>query len=109
MAQENGAAEALHPGEDAFSLLWPDGVERQAVSIELDAHARSDLVAEEFVYGLIADKRWRMEMGKDFFRLCQSPEVIAYRQEIMDDLLGCPGPMELAEAAAEEMSMEASS
>jgi hypothetical protein len=84
------------PGErDPVSLLWPSGASRASSTAQpLPADAAADLQLTEIIRVLAAgegrpsrrDHRERL-VRQTLTALCTDPEVIAYRQEVVEELL----------------------
>lgn len=80
----------------SFSLLWPAGAARNAT--ELDDQCVRDL---ELAQTLAAFTRSSIERGKVreiLARICTDPAVIAYRQDVIEDLWSHPALREGLEA-----------
>ena len=75
-----------------FSLLYPPGgSSREANSfLELSPAATHDLGLNELVTAFTLDRRHQKEIRDLFSRLPRDPEVITYRQAVLDDLLANP-------------------
>jgi DNA mismatch repair ATPase MutS len=86
-------------GSAHFSLLYPNGPGissdgHTAVGAEscldLDAAAARDLGVEELVAAFTSDREHQKEIRKVLSQLPRDPDVIAYRQAVLDDLLANP-------------------
>jgi DNA mismatch repair protein MutS len=86
-------------GTDRISLLWPRGSSRDAsAGPALPADAAADLQVSELTRALAGgggrparrDQRERL-VRQTLTDLCTDPAVIAYRQEVVDDLLNDAG------------------
>jgi DNA mismatch repair protein MutS len=77
-----------------FSLLYPKGTEdssHEANSfLELSPAAAHDLGLNELVTAFTLDRGHQKEIRDLFSRLPRDPEVITYRQAVLDDLLANP-------------------
>ena len=75
-----------------FSLLYPPGVgpEGQGLFLELDSIARHDLDIDHIIFAFTSDQEHRKEIQRLFSHLPCDPEVISYRQDVLDDLIGNP-------------------
>jgi DNA mismatch repair protein MutS len=78
------------------SLLWPPGIDspQPASSLELSAAAMRDLGVDRIVAAFSGDREHQTEIQKIFSELPIEPEVIAYRQDVLDDLLANPEVVE---------------
>jgi DNA mismatch repair ATPase MutS len=85
-------------GSQSFSLLHPVGTEaasnRQGSFLELNPAAAHDLALDEIVTAFTSNREYQREIHSLFQRLPRDPQVITYRQAVLDDLLTNP---ELAE------------
>ena len=79
-----------------FSLLYPpgDSGEQQNSFLELSPAAGHDLGLDAIILAFTPDREHQKEIRNLFSRLPRDPEVISYRQAVLDDLLANP---ELAE------------
>jgi len=73
----------------SLSLLWPPG-EQARSDRQLSSEAIRDLALEALVAGMCPYGPHRDAIRTVFYRLCQDPAVIAYRQGILKDLLHQP-------------------
>jgi DNA mismatch repair protein MutS len=84
-----------------FSLLYPKGPggssHGQSLSLELSPVAAHDLGLDEVIAAFTPDREQQKEIRDLFSRLPRDPDVIAYRQAVLEDLLANP---ELAERIA---------
>jgi hypothetical protein len=87
----------------SFSLLYPEGqrgsssghaVVNTEPFLELSPSTAHDLGVDEIVAAFASDREHQKEVRTLFSRLPRDPDVIAYRQAVLDDLLAAP---ELAE------------
>src|SRR5262245_33786662 len=69
-----------------FSLLWPDGTGPSQAGTSLDAQCVRDLELENTLAALTAGRPRQSAIRKVFLNLCTDPAVIAYRQDVLDDL-----------------------
>lgn len=91
----SAAPEPVHEAPAPVSLLWPSGPPRRTRSgPQLPADAAADLQLDEVVRALVvgggrpARRHHREQLVRQALTdLCTDPTVIAYRQEIVDDLL----------------------
>ena len=67
-----------------FSLLWPAGAARG--STELDAQCVRDLELDQTLLGLTRSSIERSKVREILTRICTDPAVIAYRQDVIEDL-----------------------
>ncbi|HJQ14144.1 MAG TPA: hypothetical protein VJ830_05280 [Anaerolineales bacterium] len=82
---ENGKALAN------LSLLYPPGATTDATSfLELSPAAAHDLGLEEIIAAFVSDRRHQHEIRALFSRLPRYPDVITYRQAVLEDLLSIP-------------------
>ena len=86
-------------GLASFSLLYPPGTSSNGENLflELSPAAAHDLGLDEMVTAFTADRGHQKEIWELFSRLSRNPDVIAYRQAVLDDLLANP---ELSESFA---------
>ena len=77
---------------DNFSLLYPAGSFSQswAASSELSPAVWHDLGLEQVVSAFTANRDHQTVIRKILVRLIRNPEVLRYRQDILDDLLKHP-------------------
>ncbi len=68
------------------SLLWPQPITARR-TIGLSSAAVTDLALERIVQALDADRRHARAIRAILCELCADPETIAYRQEILADIL----------------------
>jgi DNA mismatch repair protein MutS len=69
-----------------FSLLWPEGTGPSHAGTALDPQCVRDLELERTLAALTDGRPRRSTIGKVFLNLCTDPAVIAYRQDVLDDL-----------------------
>ncbi len=76
-----------------ISLLWPPGVDPQGDQNGgyWGAHALADLGLDKVVNLFSTNSRYSGQIKAILLSLCQDPEVIRYRQDIIADLLSQPG------------------
>ena len=67
-----------------FSLLWPTGAARN--STELDAQCVRDLELDQTLLALTRSSIERSKVREILTRICTDPAVIAYRQDVIEDL-----------------------
>src|SRR5689334_19255779 len=79
-----------------FNLLYPPGIslKGQNIFLELSPAAAHDLRLDDLIAAFTLDRGQQREIQNLFSRLPRDPQVISYRQAILDDLLANP---ELAE------------
>lgn len=77
---------------DDLSLLFPPGPfsQAQAASTELSPAVWHDLGLDQIVPAFTANRDHQKEIQKILARLVHAPEVLQYRQQILDDLLKHP-------------------
>ena len=89
-------------GLASFSLLYPKGADisvgRQNPFLELDPAAAHDLRLEDLILAFAPERRHQKEIRELFSRLPRDPDVIAYRQAVLDDLLANPALVERLES-----------
>jgi hypothetical protein len=88
---ENMTDSLIHE-TNRLSLLWPsDGLatEHHAGNV-LDEHCIRDLDVAKIVTALSPVSRQKRDIEAIMLRLCSVPDVIRYRQDIVDDLLSRP-------------------
>ena len=83
-------------GSGSFSLLFPQAVasNQQNLFLELSPAVAHDLGLDEIVAAFATEREYQREIQALFYRLPRDPDVILYRQAILEDLLANP---ELAE------------
>ncbi len=79
---EYGKFSLLYP-KDGFSALCNSGV-------ELLPDTRHDLGLDNIVAAFSPKREYKKEIAAELSRLIQSPEIIQYRQDIIEDLLNNP-------------------
>ncbi len=79
-----------------FSLLYPpgNGLNQQGSFLELSSAAMHDLGIERISSAFTGDREHQEEIRRIFSQLPVDPEVISYRQDVLDDLLAHPGLVE---------------
>jgi DNA mismatch repair protein MutS len=73
----------------AFSLLWPKGRQKSG-AVPLVPGSADDLDVKKLVEFMAADPRKTSLIQEVFKDLCQDPETINYRLDVLEDLLNCP-------------------
>jgi DNA mismatch repair protein MutS len=77
------------------SLLWPEGSETAAAAAKAPAlrHDRAaiDLGLDGLAGWLSIDMRYSDATKTILATLCDQPDVIRYRHDVLDDFLNCPG------------------
>ena len=83
---------------EGFSLLYPSsiGSKRDAALdaasfLELSSTAAHDLGLDEIIAAFTPDRGHQKEIRDVFSRLPRDPDVLAYRQAVLNDLLANPG------------------
>jgi hypothetical protein len=76
----------------SISLLWPPGKVRSAQELapRLDAFGVNDLDLETVATAFAARREHRQLITKILLHLCDDPEVIRYRQDVLEDLSRYP-------------------
>src|SRR5262245_56453057 len=74
------------PIPSSLSLLWPDGTRPAPACTALDPQCVRDLELENTLAAFSDSRLGRSTMRDVFLTLCTDPVVIAYRQDIFDDL-----------------------
>src|SRR5437867_1541036 len=69
-----------------LSLLWPDGTRPAQTCTALDPECVRDLELDTTLAAFADSRLGRSTMRAVFLHLCTDPAVIAYRQDILDDL-----------------------
>ena len=69
-----------------MSLLWPDGTRPAQTCTALDPQCVRDLELEATLAAFTDSRLGRSTIRAVFLHLCTDPAVIAYRQDILDDL-----------------------
>jgi hypothetical protein len=76
------------------SLLYPSGTASSAnqknLFLELNPAAAHDLGIDEIIAAFTPDREYQKEIQTLFYRLPRNPDVITYRQAVLDDLLANP-------------------
>jgi DNA mismatch repair ATPase MutS len=75
-----------------FSLLYPPGVysDQPNFFLEPEPDARRDLGMAHIISAFTPDREHQKEIQKLFSRLPRDPEVISYRQDVLEDLIANP-------------------
>jgi DNA mismatch repair protein MutS len=96
--EESWIANGLFPGN--FSLLYPPGKEMKAKKDEgaIDIAAQHDLGIDTIAAAFTANIEKQKEIYPTLCRLIQDPEVIRYRQDVLEDLLAHPNLVERLES-----------
>jgi DNA mismatch repair protein MutS len=85
-------------GPAGFSLLQPKGpgvsLNQKDLFLELDPVAAHDLQLDEIVATFTPDRAYQKEIQPLFHQLPRDPQVILYRQAVLEDLLTNPGLVE---------------
>jgi len=78
----------------SLNLLYPKGPEvsssPQNLFLELSPATAQDLGLDEIVTAFAMEREYQREIQALFYRLPRDPEVILYRQAVLDDLLANP-------------------
>lgn len=74
------------PSHSPHSLLWPQDTQGRGRGIALEPSCTRDLELEYTLAGLIGNGLGQNHIRHVFSHLCTDPTVIAYRQDILDDL-----------------------
>jgi hypothetical protein len=74
------------PLSSALSLLWPEGVQPFQLCTVLDPQCVRDLELERTLAAFADHRPGRSAVRDVFLQLCTDPTVIAYRQDVLDDL-----------------------
>lgn len=69
-----------------LSLLWPDVSKRAQAGVPLEPQCMQDLELESVMTALIGTPLGRSTLRETFLTLCIDPEVIRYRQDVLDDI-----------------------
>jgi len=70
-----------------FRLLWPPGIEERPSSSDLSANSSHDLALENTLFHFDPDPSHRQVIGQILQSMTTDPEVIRYRQDVLDDIL----------------------
>ena len=77
-----------------FSLLYPEGPgsasQQQDLFLELSPSAAHDLGLDDILAAFTPDREHQKEIQDLFSRLPRDPDVISYRQAVLEDLLSNP-------------------
>ena len=83
---------------EGFSLLYPSSIGSKhdaaldaASFLELSSTAAHDLGLDEIIAAFTPDRGHQKEIRDVFSRLPRDPDVLAYRQAVLNDLLANPG------------------
>jgi DNA mismatch repair protein MutS len=87
-----------------FSLLWPDGTGLSQPGAALNPQCVRDLELENILAALTDGRPRQSSIRTVFLNLCTDPVVIAYRQDVLDDLWRNPDFTMQLEALAPELS-----
>src|SRR6266700_3886977 len=74
------------PRAPSLSLLWPGGTRPAQTGTALDPQCVRDLELESTLAALTSSRLGRSSLREVCLTLCTDPSVIAYRQDILDDL-----------------------
>lgn len=75
----------------AISLLYPPEHARPEAFQHWGKNTPSDLGLEVLVRKLSYERKYEASVKNILLELCPDPEVIAYRQEVLQDFIECPG------------------
>ena len=93
----------------SLSLLWPGGTRPAQTGTGLDPQCVRDLELENTLAALTNSRLGRSSIREVFLTLCTDPAVIAYRQDVLDDLWCNPNFTASLEALMPDLSaLEAS-
>ena len=87
-----------------FSLLWPEGTGPPQAGTALDPQCVRDLELESTLAALTDGRPRQSAIRKVFLNLCTDPVVIAYRQDVLDDLWQNPDFTSQLEALLPDLS-----
>ena len=87
-----------------FSLLWPEGTEPSQAGPALDPQCVRDLELESTLAALTDGRPRQSAIRKVFLNLSPDPVVIAYRQDVLDDLWHNPEFTNQLEAILPDLS-----
>ena len=87
-----------------FSLLWPEGTGSPQAATVFDPQCVRDLELESTLAALTAGRPRQSAIRKVLLNLCTDPVVIAYRQEVLDDLWQNPDFTSQLEALLPDLS-----
>jgi DNA mismatch repair protein MutS len=87
-----------------FSLLWPEGTGLSQAGTALDPQCVRDLELENTLAPLTDGRPRQSAIRKVFLNLCTDPVVIAYRQDVLDDLWHTPEFTSQLEALLPDLS-----
>jgi DNA mismatch repair protein MutS len=77
-----------------FSLLYPQGrggsSNGQSLFLELNPGTAHDLGLDEIIAAFASDREYQKQIQILFYRLPRDPDVIVYRQAVLEDLLANP-------------------
>src|SRR5262245_13317088 len=82
----DGRGSVAMPSPPAVSLLWPDGTRPAQTCTALDPQCVRDLELEDILAAFTDSRLGRSTIREVFLHLCTDPAVIAYRQDILNDL-----------------------
>ena len=88
----------------SYSLLWPEGTMPVQAGAALDPQCVRDLELESTLAALTAGRPRQAAIRKVLLNLCTDPVVIAYRQEVLDDLWQNPEFTSQLEALLPDLS-----
>ena len=87
-----------------YSLLWPEGTRPVQAGAALDPQCVRDLELESTLAALTDGRPRQSAIRKVFLNLCTDPVVIAYRQDVLDDLWQNPEFTSQLEALLPDLS-----
>jgi DNA mismatch repair protein MutS len=87
-----------------FSLLWPDGTRQAQPGTALAPQCVRDLELENTLAALTDGRPRQAAIRKVFLNLCTDPAIIAYRQDVLDDLWHNPEFTSQLEALLPDLS-----
>jgi DNA mismatch repair protein MutS len=87
-----------------LSLLWPEGTGPSPAGTALDPQCVRDLELESTLAALTDGRPRQSSIRKIFLNLCTDPVVIAYRQDVLDDLSRNPDFTTQLEAMVPQLS-----
>ena len=85
------AAGSMPPAD--ISLLWPPGATAPPPETWLDENSARDLGLEETISGIVlrsSGREGRQAVKEILLQLCPDPDVLRYRQDVVEDLLRYP-------------------
>ncbi|MBN1799821.1 MAG: hypothetical protein JW822_14685 [Spirochaetales bacterium] len=88
---------AAEPITLAFSLLWPKG-RQKSDAVLIEPGSAVDLDVQKLVEFIASDAKKESHIQDVFKNLCQNPETINCRLDVLEDLLNCPALVECWES-----------